>query len=469
MSGSNDGRRSTTVHRHADHRGRAATGLLPHHAGHRDDDEPQRVRRQAEPDASSGGHGEHIVVSQPHDPDEQVAEMAAARVAAGLPAGLRYRAPSVAPMVASSGKGPVSAALAAAGPGRPLAGDVRQSMEQAFEADLGSVRVHDDQRADVLSRHFAATAFTVGRDVYFRRGAFARGNPAGTHLLAHELAHVVQDGAAPVRTAGPERVHRHASWEHKMLGDVVPADLEVVAAGRDLAEARRRDKASQGVFDFSESTISSITITAVDGTQRTLTSQEILHVIDQEIERLSYFKTLGARSRAGAAEGTDAAQAEQYLRDQDMADRVAEYQKVQPGVSADRAKTNIEVARNAGQMAKWDLKLVTLTVNGRQVVVTYGEMNTLADFFGSLEEIGQTDFQKFISYLEGIREESIRKWMRMRNEIGTGLGEKGKKYDSQAAQHRVGQSMGTQGRTQSSGGPSTSSRPRVRTTSPSFG
>jgi hypothetical protein len=78
-------------------------------------------------------------------------------------------------------------------PGRPLAAPVRASMEARFGADFGGVRVHDDSRAAESARAVEAHAYAVGRDVVFGAGRYAPGTPAGDRLLAHELAHTLQD------------------------------------------------------------------------------------------------------------------------------------------------------------------------------------------------------------------------------------------------------------------------------------
>jgi hypothetical protein len=78
------------------------------------------------------------------------------------------------------------------GEGRPLDGRVRGPMEAAFGADLSSVRVHDDSDASRLSRGLAARAFTVGNHVAFGMGEYDPDSIVGQALLAHELAHVVQ-------------------------------------------------------------------------------------------------------------------------------------------------------------------------------------------------------------------------------------------------------------------------------------
>src|SRR5262249_54583014 len=54
------------------------------------------------------------------------------------------------------------------------------------------VRVHTDTEAGASARSVGARAYTVGRDVVFGNGQYAPQTSAGRHLIAHELAHVVQ-------------------------------------------------------------------------------------------------------------------------------------------------------------------------------------------------------------------------------------------------------------------------------------
>lgn len=67
-------------------------------------------------------------------------------------------------------------------------------MESRFGHDFGSVRVHTDSRASASARAVGASAYTVGRDVVFGAGRYAPRTETGRGLLAHELAHVVQQG-----------------------------------------------------------------------------------------------------------------------------------------------------------------------------------------------------------------------------------------------------------------------------------
>jgi len=69
-------------------------------------------------------------------------------------------------------------------------------MESAFGHDFSRVRVHTDARAAALSANLNARAFTVGSDIAFATGEYRPGNIVGEALIAHELAHVVQQEAA---------------------------------------------------------------------------------------------------------------------------------------------------------------------------------------------------------------------------------------------------------------------------------
>lgn len=82
------------------------------------------------------------------------------------------------------------------GLGAPLAPDLRAPFESHFAHDFSAVRVHADAESAALSHALGARAFTVGRDVFFGAGRFAPGTPAGRRLLAHELAHTVQQRGA---------------------------------------------------------------------------------------------------------------------------------------------------------------------------------------------------------------------------------------------------------------------------------
>ncbi|WP_271782130.1 eCIS core domain-containing protein [Aquimarina algiphila] len=82
------------------------------------------------------------------------------------------------------------------GGGTSMSRKTRTQMESAFGADFSNVRIHTDSDAEGMSNQVQAHAFTHGRDIYFNKGTYQPEQKEGTRLLAHELTHVVQQGAA---------------------------------------------------------------------------------------------------------------------------------------------------------------------------------------------------------------------------------------------------------------------------------
>jgi hypothetical protein len=93
-------------------------------------------------------------------------------------------------------------------PGQPLDAGTRAFMEPRFGADFGHVRIHTDSQAAGSARAVNALAYTVGQNVVFGAGQYQLGSSAGQRLLAHELAHVVQQGATPQSSVEGFRVQR---------------------------------------------------------------------------------------------------------------------------------------------------------------------------------------------------------------------------------------------------------------------
>jgi hypothetical protein len=91
-----------------------------------------------------------------------------------------------------------SAIAAGRGTGSPV--DVR-GLNPEVRDHFPDVRVHADAAADTLARSVQARAFTTGSDVWFAAGEYRPGTGEGDRLLAHELAHVVQQRGAP--SSGP--------------------------------------------------------------------------------------------------------------------------------------------------------------------------------------------------------------------------------------------------------------------------
>ncbi len=119
----------------------------------------------------------------------------------------------------------------------PLPADARRDMGAAFGFDFGRVRVHADGEAAAAAQQAGARAFTLGSDVVFGRDAFAPASPEGRRLLAHELAHVVQQARAPV-PAGQKAEHVSRPSD--------PAEVEARRAADAVARGERPVVATAG-------------------------------------------------------------------------------------------------------------------------------------------------------------------------------------------------------------------------------
>ncbi|MBB2496657.1 eCIS core domain-containing protein [Aquipseudomonas ullengensis] len=105
---------------------------------------------------------------------------------------------------------PASVDQVLASPGRPLDSATRQFMESRFQADFAGVRIHDDAAAAQSARDVQAQAYTVGQNIAFDSGQYRPDSPGGRFLLAHELAHTLQQqglqrsGSAPISDYGSD-------------------------------------------------------------------------------------------------------------------------------------------------------------------------------------------------------------------------------------------------------------------------
>ena len=92
------------------------------------------------------------------------------------------------------GEVPDSVTRTLSGPSRALDPPLRQDMAARFGRDFSAVRVHQGRRAEKSARDVNAKAYTVGNNIVFGVGEYAPSSLLGRHLIAHELAHVVQSG-----------------------------------------------------------------------------------------------------------------------------------------------------------------------------------------------------------------------------------------------------------------------------------
>jgi hypothetical protein len=85
-------------------------------------------------------------------------------------------------------------------PGHSLDPQTRSFMEPRLGFDLSRVRVHTDAKAAQSAQDIDALAYTLGRDIVFAPAQYAPGSPAGRRVIAHELAHVMQQAVTSPST-----------------------------------------------------------------------------------------------------------------------------------------------------------------------------------------------------------------------------------------------------------------------------
>jgi hypothetical protein len=132
--------------------------------------------------------------------------------------------------------------------GVPLPDALRSYFEPRFGHDFSKVRVHADGEAADGARAVRARAYTLGRDIVFAAGEYAPATEEGQRLLAHELAHVVQQSRAPATLLGkgisspgePAEREADAAADAAMRGGMVP-EIRLTGGGvqRDVGWAAR--------------------------------------------------------------------------------------------------------------------------------------------------------------------------------------------------------------------------------------
>ena len=103
--------------------------------------------------------------------------------------------------------------------GQALPGAIQRRFEASLGADLSSVRIHTGPESAAAAGAVGARAYATGQDIHFAAGAYQPDDPFGMHLLAHEVAHTVQQAGGP------------ATRQHK-LEVSAPSDRAEVEADR---------------------------------------------------------------------------------------------------------------------------------------------------------------------------------------------------------------------------------------------
>jgi len=162
-----------------------------------------------------------LTIGASNDPLEQEADRVVERVV-GMPGRKvnAYDSQSVAAALVQRRLGGANTGIGEAPPlvdetissaGQPLDTVTRAFFEPRFGHDFGQVRIHADDRAARSAKAVNALAYTIGRDIVFGSGQYAPGSRAGRQLLAHELAHVVQQREIPAAMPGVAEEKRNSA------------------------------------------------------------------------------------------------------------------------------------------------------------------------------------------------------------------------------------------------------------------
>jgi hypothetical protein len=174
----------------------------------------------------------------------------------------------------SAGNQAVTSLLAGSS-GQPLDAETRGEMEEKFGEEFGDVRIHNDEESSASALRAGARAYTTGRDIAFGTGFFAPHTREGRLLLAHELAHVVQQRRGKSRSSDSvaEGDARQAA------GQAASGNTAVVQAGasggvqadsltkEDIEEQIRKNEADLAAAKSQEE------VTALDRAHQTLLKQ----------------------------------------------------------------------------------------------------------------------------------------------------------------------------------------------------
>jgi Domain of unknown function (DUF4157) len=149
----------------------------------------------------SGAVQASLALGTVDDPAEREADAIADRVTSGFTPDRRsdftigvQRSPSSA---SSSDHVPGVVEQVLRSSGHPLDPSIRAAFESRFGRDFRHVRVHTGSEAAASARSINALAYTAGADIVFANGRYSPHTDDGKRLLAHELAHTVQQSERP--------------------------------------------------------------------------------------------------------------------------------------------------------------------------------------------------------------------------------------------------------------------------------
>lgn len=254
----------------------------------------------------SGAIRPQLTIGSPDDPAEteadRMAQQATAPCAcggggcAGCSGGKPTLRRQINPAAPAAGGNTAMARAAAFGgsTGKPLPLALRAQFEPRFGADFSSVRIHDTTAAATTAAKISANAYTAGNDIGFARGQFAPDTARGQKLLAHELAHTMQNNGATLRRS-PLDPANPVAWDHyadaghrdeSYHETIDQAGKDADKLGKDLnaADAPKTD-AERDAMDAKIETLIRLRAVAMVGTHRA-------QIVDRQTKFMAMLKAV---------------------------------------------------------------------------------------------------------------------------------------------------------------------------------
>jgi hypothetical protein len=150
------------------------------------------------------------------------------------------------------------------GVGQPLDAGTLAFMESRFQHDFGDVRLHTGPKAHKSAMEYGAKAYTVGNHITFGKGRYSPHTLAGKQLIAHELAHVIQqsrNGPEPPldgKASHESSAHDAATLAISTEGPITVSGATGIGVAREADDELNFDEA----FKESPGTVSATTGTA---------------------------------------------------------------------------------------------------------------------------------------------------------------------------------------------------------------
>lgn len=185
-----------------------------------------------------------------------------------------------------------------------------------------------------------------------------KGSKIQAKFAAHSSLSTTVQRYAITPSSQANLIQRHSSWEHQLLGDAEPTDLAKIGAWQDLIEQTKKE----GTLGFRTRKTKKAEVD-IDGVGK-ITKGNVMHVIAQELQRLDTWQS----------------------------------NPPQQGSSGDIDKT-------------FQTVLVAIPGGGKDgkspLIITYGELNTLADYYGSLDVMKTADPKERWEVIQSVRKETF--------------------------------------------------------------